>query len=156
VRIWIPWRANRNEPCSLRNKCSVSSLRLLAINLCCTHHICGVSWCRGCRVERVPSFECTRVLTLTVCAVTIHGVRSGIRTLASIRRPEYMVSEVGFEPTPPFGAFLYSCNYKFPSIFCLLRQKFHLFYRFDLCTLWQDQHSIRKTSKILHTLPGPD
>ena len=45
-----------------------------------------------------------------------------------------------------------SCNYKFPSIVRLLRQKFHLFYRFDLCTLWQDQHSIRKTSKILHTL----
>jgi len=25
----------------------------LAINLCYTHHICGVSWCRGCRVFRV-------------------------------------------------------------------------------------------------------
>jgi len=46
----------------------------------------------------------------------------------------------------------YISNYKFPSILCLPRQKFHLFYRFDLCTLWQDQHSIRKTSKILHTL----
>jgi len=44
------------------------------------------------------------------------------------------------------------CNYKFPSILCLPRQKFHLFYIFDLCTLWQDQHSIRETSKILHTL----
>jgi len=43
----------------------------LAINLCCTHDICGVSWCRGCRVEGVPGFDCTRVLTLTVCAVTI-------------------------------------------------------------------------------------
>jgi len=49
--------------------------------------------------------------------------------------------------TPP-----YICNYKFPSILCLPRQKFRLFYRFDLCTLWQDQHSIRKTSKIPHTL----
>jgi len=46
----------------------------------------------------------------------------------------------------------YICNYKFPSILCLPRQKFHQFYRFDLCTLWQEQHSIRKTSKILHTL----
>ena len=52
-----------------------------------------------------------------------------------------------FEPPPR-----YICNYKFPSILCLTRQKFHLFCRFDLCTLWQDQHSIRKTSKILHTL----
>jgi len=34
----------------------------------------------------------------------------------------------------------------------LPRQKFHLFYRFDLCTLWQDQHSIRKTLKILQAL----
>jgi len=32
------------------------------------------------------------------------------------------------------------------------RQKFHFFYRFDLCTLWQDRHSIRNTSKILRTL----
>jgi len=38
-------------------------------------------------------------------------------------------------------------------LFCVcLDKSFHLFYRFDLCTLWQDQHSIRKTSKILHTL----
>ena len=43
-------------------------------------------------------------------------------------------------------------NYEFPSILCLPRQNFHLFYWFDLCTLWQDQHSIRKTSKIPHTL----
>ena len=49
---------------------------------------------------------------------------------------------------PPHVSF----NYKFTSILSLLRQKFHLFYRFDLCTLWQDQHCIRKTSKILHTL----
>ena len=54
--------------------------------------------------------------------------------------------------TSQFGTPPYSRNYKFPSILCLLRQKFHLFHRFDLCTLWQDQHSIRKTSKILHTL----
>jgi len=46
----------------------------------------------------------------------------------------------------------YICNYKFLSILCLPRQKFHLFDRFDLCTLWQNQHSIRKTSKIRHIL----
>ena len=46
----------------------------------------------------------------------------------------------------------YICNYEFPSIVCLPRQNFHLFYRFYLCTLWQEQHSIRKTSKIPHTL----
>jgi len=32
----------------------------------------------------------------------------------------------------------YNCSYKFPSILCLFRQKFHLFYRSDLYTLWQD------------------
>jgi len=68
-----------NAPRSRRNKCSVSSLRRLAINLCCTHHICGVSWYRGCRVERVPGFESTRVLNLTVCAVTIHGVANRLK-----------------------------------------------------------------------------
>jgi len=28
-----------------------------AINVCCTHHICGVSRCWGCRVEPVPGFD---------------------------------------------------------------------------------------------------
>jgi len=48
----------------------------LTINLCCTHHICGVGWCRGCRVERVLGFDGTRFLTLTVCAETIQGQSS--------------------------------------------------------------------------------
>ena len=40
-------------------------------------------------------------------------------------------------------------------LFCVcLDKNFHLFYRFDLCTMWQDQYSIRKTSKILHTRPA--
>jgi len=43
-------------------------------------------------------------------------------------------------------------HYEFPYISCLPRQNFHMFYRFYLCTLWQDQHSNRKTSKIPHTL----
>jgi len=51
--------------------------------------------------------------------------------------------------TPPPA---YICNYKFPSILCLPGQKLDLFHRFDLRTLWQDKHSIRKTSKIVHTL----
>ena len=71
----------------LRNQCSVSCLRRLAINLCYTHHICGVSWCRGGRVEGVPGFECTLVLTLSVRAETIHGVRSGICMSIHVRIP---------------------------------------------------------------------
>ena len=43
----------------------------------------------------------------------------------------------------------YSRNYKFPSILRLLRQKFHLFHRFDLC---KTNILFVKTSKILHTL----
>jgi len=34
--------------------------------------IYSVTTSRGCRVERVPGFDCTRVLTLTVCAATLH------------------------------------------------------------------------------------
>jgi len=33
-----------------------------------------------------------------------------------------------------------------------IKYHYHYHYRFDLCRLWQDQHSIRKTSKIRHTL----
>jgi len=64
--------------------------------------------------------------------------------------PPYNITSQFAIPPP------YSCNDKFLSILCLPRQKFHLFYRFDLCTLWQDQHSIRKMSKILHTLLSKD
>ena len=45
----------------------------------------------------------------------------------------------------------YICNRKFASILFLPGQNFHLFYIFHL---WQDQHSIRKTSKILYTRPA--
>jgi len=71
----------------------------LAINLCCTHHICGVSWCRACRVERVPGFDCTRVLTLTVCVVVIHGVRSGISMSTHVHIPPPEPFDFNFSTT---------------------------------------------------------
>jgi len=58
----------------------------LAINLCCTHHNCRVSWCRACRVELVPGFDCTRVVTLTVCTMTIQYVlRFELRHLLAVQ-----------------------------------------------------------------------
>ena len=53
--------------------------------------------------------------------------------------PPCHISSQVFNPpsnvTSQFATPSYICNYKFPSVLCLPRQKFNLFNRFHLCTL---------------------
>ena len=117
---------------SLRNQCSVSCLRQLAINLCCTHHICGVSWCRGGRVERVLGFECTLVLTLTVRAITIHGVRSRISMSTHVRIP------------PPE-----SFDFNFPNSWCSWVERFE---RYRQASTLHEEEGKKQVNLLMYLL----
>jgi len=43
----------------------------------CTHHIYGVSRCRGCRVERVPGFECVQGVCFAIVETKRLGTNPG-------------------------------------------------------------------------------